>query len=155
MQARRRGEYKDAVQVKVLDEEFSQLKVTREELEERAQKLALTIQIPGVVRIANRVDFNGQWLQRGQLIGYVTSEQALRVQAMLPEYAVESVRIHTRHVLARTAADFEPILSFDEWDVAPASSRELISAVLADAGGGGIKMDPGQERQTIENYFSG
>lgn len=169
--ARRRSAYDDPVQLKVLDEEMIQLKNSIDELEVRSERLTLKASVAGTLMLPHYADLNGQWLRRGQVIGYIAAVDQFTINAMLPEHLVEQVRSDVNAVNIRGSSDvYTQYSSTDsssdsssdstglkptdiKWTVVPSSSRELASPALAIDGGGVIAMDPTKENQAIENYF--
>jgi putative peptide zinc metalloprotease protein len=151
--AQRRSVFADPVQLKVLEEELKQLTQSISELETRSEQLTLSAGIDGMLMLPHYSDQQGQWLRRGQVVGYIAAAEQFTVNAMLPEHKVEQVRSDARQMIIRGSSNIRRAFEQSQWSVFPSSSRELPSPVLSTQGGGVIAMDPTLENQTIENYF--
>ncbi len=151
--AQRREAYGDAVKIKLLDQELQNIRQTQAELESRNQALTLTGNAKGTVALLQSGDKYGQWLKRGDVVGYIVAPDTLLIKAMLPEHQVETMEQPIVSATIRSRVNFDREISANRWLLTPSSSRELLSPVLAEQGGGTIKLNAAEQNQTLENYF--
>lgn len=152
--AQRQGVWDDAVRLKIYDDEINRLKTELIESKQRVQSLKLYAQSSGVWSVRNISDLPGRFLKRGDLVGYVMQNDNITVQGMISEADIEYVRERVTAVYALKAADLYVELKPASWNVFPAVSKQAVSEVLTEAGGGKIKIDPSDSKQqTLEQYF--
>lgn len=153
VKAKMRGSYSDPVQVNVLKEEVTLLSNTIKELESRISSLVIKSQVDGKLYLNNENDKIGDWLKRGDVLGFVVAEEHIKINAMLPEYLIEEVRNEVESIRLMISSDLQPLDTIKDWKIFPSTSREVVSPLLTEQGGGEIKLDPSQENKTIESYF--
>mgnify|MGYP003624479503 CR=1 FL=1 len=153
VKAKMRGSYSDPVQMNVLKEEINLLSNTIKEFEARISSLVINSQVDGELFIDNEKDRMGDWLKRGDVLGFVVSKEQLKINAMLPEYLIEEVRNEVDNIRLMVSSDLQPLETIKEWKIFPSTSREVVSELLTEQGGGNIKLDPSQDNKTIESYF--
>ncbi|MFT7089642.1 MAG: putative peptide zinc metalloprotease protein [Glaciecola sp.] len=151
--AKLRGSYSDPVQVKVLHEEIALLTNTIDQLEVRLENLTTKSQVKGQLFVIDDDDNYGDWLKRGDVLAYVIGPNRVKINAMLPEYLIDEVRSEVVSIRLMGSSDLLPIESIQEWRVFPSTSKNVISPLLAEQGGGRIKLDPSQENKAISSYF--
>ena len=153
IKAKMRGSYNDPVQMNVLKEEINLLSNTVKELESRISALVINSEVDGELYIGNEKDRVGDWLKRGDVLGFVVGKEHIKINAMLPEYLIEEVRNEVESIRLMVSSDLQPLDIIKDWKIFPSTSREVVSALLTEQGGGDIKLDPSQENKTIESYF--
>jgi putative peptide zinc metalloprotease protein len=153
VKAKMRGSYSDPVQMNVLKEEINLLSNTIKEFEARISSLVINSQVDGELFIDNEKDRMGDWLKRGEVLGFVVSKEQLKINAMLPEYLIEEVRNEVDSIRLMVSSDLQPLETIKDWKIFPSTSREVVSELLTEQGGGNIKLDPSQNNKTIESYF--
>jgi putative peptide zinc metalloprotease protein len=153
LKAKLRGNYSDPVQVNVLHEEIALLNNTIEELGTRIDNLTINSLVEGQLFVINDNDNYGDWLERGDVLGYVVAQNRIKINAMLPEYLIDEVRSEVLSIRLMGSSDLRPIESIDKWTIFPSTSKNVISPLLVEQGGGRIKLDPSQENKAIDSYF--
>ena len=153
LQAQLLGSYDDPVQVTLLKEEINLLKNTVKELALRLANLITKSKVDGRLYTNNINDNQGDWLKRGDVIGYVVGENSIKINAMLPEFLIDEVRNEVINIKLMGSSDLEPIESIQDWVIFPSTSKEVLSPLLTEQGGGELKLDPAQENKTLGSYF--
>jgi len=152
--AQRQGVWDDPVQLKIYDDELERLSSELSESQERVKSLNLYAEAEGTWSIKNAVDLPGRFVKRGDLIGHVMTDNNIKVRGMIPEPDIEHVRGHVESVYALKASDLYSELKPASWHVFPAASKQAVSPVLTEAGGGYIKTDPtDSNQQTLQQFF--
>lgn len=152
--AHRQGAWDDPVQIKISDEELTRLVKEIEENEQQLKSLKLYANAEGFWQVSNAEDLPGRYIMRGDLIGYVMSDKAIKVRAMIPESEIKLVREHSKAVRVIKAADLNHEIQPISWQVFPSASKALVSQILAENAGGKIVVDPSaKEPKTIQQYF--
>ena len=153
VEAKLRGSFNDPVQVKVLYEEIALLKNTAEQLESRLGNLTITSEAEGQLYVIDENDKHGDWLTRGDVLAYVVGANRVKINAMLPEYLIDEVRSEVLSIRLMGSSDLQVIESLQAWKVFPSTSKNVISPLLAEQGGGDIKLNPAQENTALDSYF--
>jgi putative peptide zinc metalloprotease protein len=153
--AQRQGVWDDPVQLKIYDDELSRLSSELKESQKRLQFLSLSAQAEGIWTVRDAADLPGRFVRRGDLIGYVITDNDITVRGMIPESDIELVREHVTALHARKASDLSIALTPASWYVFPAATKEAVSEILTEAAGGDIVMDPAasDSPQALRRYF--
>jgi putative peptide zinc metalloprotease protein len=151
----RQGVWDDPVQLKIYDDELSRLSSELKESQKRLQFLSLSSQAEGIWTVRDAADLPGRFVRRGDLIGYVITDNDITVRGMIPESDIELVREHVTALHARKASDLSIALTPASWYVFPAATKEPVSEILTEAAGGDIVMDPAASGspQALRRYF--
>jgi putative peptide zinc metalloprotease protein len=152
--AQRQGVWDDPVRIKIFDEEIARLE---DEIKENRMQLdALNIYAvkQGKWWVTNADDLVGKFISRGELIGYVISDQQVSVLGMIPESEIDLVRTKIDDVLVMKSSNIYSILKPASWKVYPSATKDVVSAVLSEAGGGAVVMDPSENKPiSVKRYF--
>jgi putative peptide zinc metalloprotease protein len=96
-----------------------------------------------------------RFVQRGELLGYVTDLSTATARVVVAQSDVALVRDHTRRVDARLSSDLDRVHGAAIARAVPGGTNRLPSAALGTAGGGGFAVD-GQDKQgtkLLQNVF--
>ncbi|MDG1494472.1 MAG: hypothetical protein P8Q91_01225 [Porticoccaceae bacterium] len=152
--AQRQGVWDDPVRIKIFDEEIARLE---DEIKENRMQLdALNIYAvkQGKWWVTNADDLVGKFISRGELIGYVISDQQVSVLGMIPESEIDLVRTKIDDVLVMKSSNIYSTLKPASWKVYPSATKDVVSAVLSEAGGGAVVMDPSENKPiSVKRYF--
>ena len=123
----------------------------------RRHQAELSVYSPsdGTFTIQDAPNSPGHFVQRGELIAYVTDRSANTVRVVVPQADAEFVRHRTASVLVRS---FDNVAQTHEARIlreVPAATDELPSMTLSLQGGGKIGMDPraSGEGRALEKLF--
>lgn len=132
----------DRVQARILSERADLLRDRIIETEARRERLTVTAPIAGRAVLPMAEDLPGRRLERGALVGYVLSDQPLRLRVAVSEARAELVRDKTRNVTVRLLADVMTEIPARVASEVPQSQNVLPSAALAREGGGDLVLNP-------------
>jgi len=152
--AQRQGAWNEPVQIKIYDDELSRLNSELKESKARLKSLNIYAQAEGVWSVRNAVDLPGVFAKRGDLIGYVITNNNISVRGMISESDIELIRDRTVSMRALQTSDLSSVLTPVSWAVFPAATKEPVSAILTEAAGGSIMMNPSSATpQSLGRYF--
>ncbi len=121
------------------------LRYLREQLDRaRRQKAELLVlaEQPGALLLPNAPDMIGQYLKRGDRLGYVADPARLHVTVLVREGDIDAVRDRTTAVELRFAAQPLQALPAQVIRLTPTATHDLPSRVLTVEGGGSLALDP-------------
>jgi putative peptide zinc metalloprotease protein len=97
----------------------------------------------------------GRFVQRGELLAYVTNRAPTIVRVVVPQSAADDVRQGTLNVVVRPVAAPGQVFAARLLRVVPGATQQLPSLVLSLEGGGKIGLDPNQpgDAKAIERLF--
>jgi putative peptide zinc metalloprotease protein len=121
-----------------LDSERTSLALIRE----RAAELVVRANSDGVFIAPQMADMPGRHYRKGQLLGYVIGKVQPVVRVVVPQDAIERVRLATDRVRVRLVDQPEAVLEGKVLRAVPAGGEYLPSLALAAEGGGEIATDP-------------
>lgn len=123
----------------------------------REQLESLIIHSPskGLFVIANAADLPGQFITRGQAVGYVIEDGPTQVRAVVGQSDIGLVREYTRKVDVWLAdKELMPVRAEIQREV-PGGNNKLPSAVIGSDGGGSFAVNPQdpEKLQALERIF--
>jgi putative peptide zinc metalloprotease protein len=153
--AKRQGVWNDPVQLKIYDDELLRLQSELSESQKRLESLRLYAQADGIWSVRSAADLPGVFVKRGELIGYVITNNDITVRGMIPESEIELVRGNVVAVHALKSSDLSTELTPASWSVFPAATRDPVSQILTEAAGGKVVMNPSSpdSPQALQQYF--
>jgi len=104
--------------------------------------LVVTAKQPGRVALLDVSDLVGQFVTKGQLLGYVSTFRAPVIRVVVPESDTDLVRRETRSIDIRFVSSPDDVLKARILREVPALDSALPSLALATQGGGRIVLDP-------------
>ena len=101
------------------------------------------------------VDMPGRYYRRGELLGYVVGKTNALARVVVPQEAVDKVRLATDRVRVRPVDQPQLALEGKVLRQVPAGGEYLPSAALAIEGGGEIATDPRDAKgpKTLQRMF--
>lgn len=131
------------------------IQILREELRLAEQDLTTTLQrqqnlkvrsaAEGTLVLSRPDNLIGQFVTKGDLIGYVTDFRDPTIRVIVTEDRADLVRSETKDVHIRFASAPGTILSAEVAREVPALTAELPSLALSTQGGGQIALDPSSQ----------
>ncbi|MGR3369984.1 MAG: PqqD family peptide modification chaperone [Sagittula sp.] len=151
-------DFVDRSAARVLQEELRAAEADRDLTLERSRSLVIRAASPGELVVPAGMDLIGRYLQKGDVVGYVTDFRDPLVRVIVPEDRSDLVRSETYGVKLRFASTPDRILPARIEREIPALSASLPSMALATEGGGRIALEPGAsgpsgQRQTLSNLL--
>lgn len=110
--------------------------------EQRTAELIVTAKADGVFIAPQREDMEGRYYRKGDLLGYVIGDTGPIVRVVVPQDAIERVRVNTDRVRLRLVEQPGINLSGHIIRAVPGGEELLPSRALASEGGGEIATDP-------------
>ena len=110
--------------------------------EERVGDAIVRVRAGGVFYVPQAGDLPGRYYRKGELLGYVIGDTPPLVRVVVPQDAVDPVRVATDRILVRLAARPGLVLEGRMVRQVPAGEAYLPSRALAAEGGGQIATDP-------------
>jgi putative peptide zinc metalloprotease protein len=141
--------------VQQLEQQLAVEQASLERLQEEARGLTLRAGVAGTLLLDRPVDLPGRWLRKGEVVGYLHTGDAPLVRVVVPQSAIDPVRLTTRAVEVRLPQEPGRSLVATLERSVPAATRTLPSAVLGTQGGGEFAVDPrdAEGRATLESVF--
>jgi putative peptide zinc metalloprotease protein len=138
-----------------LEQEVNRELATLARLREEADRLTLRSAIAGTLLIDKPDDLPGRYLRKGEVVGYVRTNDPPLVRVVMPQSDVDAVRLATQHVEVRMPQSIAETWQAQLTRSVPAAARQLPSAVLGAKGGGSTPVDPRDEKglATLESVF--
>jgi putative peptide zinc metalloprotease protein len=126
-----------------------------ETFEKRSRDLTVTSDQAGEFVMANAEDQPGRFFKRGDLIGYVISDNSLVVRTVVSQSDVDLIRQRTTHVEAHVVEDLDRPIDAKILREVPAAQQDVPSLALTTRGGGSIALDPSktQHPQALFSLF--
>lgn len=126
--------------------------MAREELEEAGKRvehaerklgeLDVKAGAAGRLIMATASDLPGQYVERGDLVGYVKGETGLVIRAVVPESEIALVRDRARRAHVRLISNPGVVHNAVIRRIGPSSTRKLPNPALSTEGGGRFSLDP-------------
>lgn len=134
-----------------LDVEQQNLALARE----RVSDLVARARSDGVFVVPQMDDMPGRYFRRGELLGYVVGDATPVARVVVPQEAVDRVRLTTDRIEVRPVDQPSRILEGRVLRAVPAGGEYLPSAALGVEGGGDFAVDPrdGKGPKTLQRTF--
>ena len=113
---------------------------------ERTAELVSRAHADGVFVVPEMVDLQGRYYRKGDLLGYVLGRAQPIARVVVPQDAVDQVRLGTDRVEVRLAENPERLLPGQIVREVPAGDELLPSPALAAQMGGDIATDPREQK---------
>lgn len=123
--------------------------------EERMQRLVGYAEADGTLVVAKSQDMPGSHYKKGNLMGYVLSDQQLIVRVVVPQDDIYLVRSRFRSADLRLSDNLKNVYRVHSARLAPGGLEELPSPALGLSGGGRIPTSPNdpEGKKTMERVF--
>jgi putative peptide zinc metalloprotease protein len=145
----------DRVQAGSIKEEISTVRAELDRARDDANKLVVHSPANGTFIVPQAQDLPGRFVRQGELLGYVADLSDASIRVVVSQADISLVRQFTRGVEVRfSSRPGQSVTAVIEREV-PAADFLLPSKVLGVAGGGRIRVDPGDERgiKAVEKVF--
>jgi putative peptide zinc metalloprotease protein len=145
----------DPAAARIAESELDHAKADLALARERQELLDIRAGVAGRLALIETVDLPGRYVQRGELLGYVSTFRDPVIRAVISEQDSDFVRQHTRDIEVRFVSHPERTLPAHVIREVPALQASLPSLALATQGGGRIVLDPGDSsgRRTLQNLL--
>ncbi len=138
-----------------LEEEIRREEAALARLEDEAAQLTVRSAALGGLVIADEASLPGRYVQRGDVVGHVRTDDAPLVRVVVTQAEVDPIRLGTRRIDVRMPQSLEHSWPARLVRVVPAAAKQLPSAVLGLQGGGQLALDPRDEKgmRSLESLF--
>jgi putative peptide zinc metalloprotease protein len=133
---------KDRVQAELVREEIAHLNEAIHLARQRLAELAVHSPADGTFVMQDPQDAAGRFVQRGEVLAYVTNSASVTVRVVVPQADEDMVRNRTRSVEIRPVERVAQVIPARVLREVPAATDELPSMALSLQGGGKIGLDP-------------
>ena len=122
---------------------------------ERAEALIVRAGTDGTFMSPFAADLPGRYYRKGELLGYVVEKARPLARVVVPQDAVDPVRLATEHVRVRMVHRPDAVAEGKVVRQVPAGEEYLPSPALAVDGGGQIATDPRDQKgpKALERMF--
>jgi len=133
----------DRVKAQLVREQLESARAALSLAEQRVGDSIVRTRADGVLVVPQPADLPGRYFRKGELLGYVVGrDEAPLVRVVVPQDAIDAVRISTDRVRVRLASRPQRVLEGRIVRQVPAGEAVLPSRALAMEGGGRIATDP-------------
>ena len=147
--------FADQVQAQLLRDRIALLEDQIADLTARRTTLDVAAPQGGQLVMQDAQNLEGRMIRRGEVLGYVTGNEGLRLRVAVPQAQAELVRGRTQAVEMRFLSDPATPIRARLGAEVPQSQNTVPSLALATEGGGTIALNPaGQsELSTLDSVF--
>lgn len=154
LQAKRLGVWNDPVAIKIYDDELNRLAGEIDDNHRQIDGLNIVSESEGTWWISQPENLSGRFIKRGELLGYILDDKDVKVRAMIPEHHIKLIRENTVKVDVKLPPQFSENIIAKSWKVFPSTSKQVISPILSEGGGGQIVMNPAAEKpEALQPFF--
>lgn len=143
--ARYSAAQEEPVQREIIRVELDHLQARLADVRRRIADLVIRSPGDGLFLISDPDDAPGQYVRRGERLGYVLDYARLSVQVVVPQSDIDLVREMTRKVELRPVENVSRLFVARVKRVVPAATRQLPGNALGASGGGQLALDPKPE----------
>lgn len=140
------NERTERVKAQVTMEDIKQVRQQLDLARTKAQELAIYSRAAGTFYVPKAQDLPGRFLKRGEALGYVLNDHAVTARVVVYQPDVDLVRNRTRGVKVRMPERITKALTSAMVREVPAATDELPGKALGQTGGGGVPMDPRDQK---------
>ncbi len=135
---------RDRIQAELVREQISATSAQIERVKDQMDRLVVKSPADGTFVAFSKDSLLGRFLQRGEVVGFVTKPKPATVRVVVPQDRINLVRQQTESISVRVADQIEQELSARVSREVPQASQDLPSAALSFEGGGDIAVNPYQ-----------
>jgi putative peptide zinc metalloprotease protein len=143
------------VQADILRQQIAHAQVAVDLAQKRLEQVEIRSPGDGSFVVSDAQNLTGRFVQRGELLGYVTADGPVVVRVVIPQPNADKVRQGSLNVEARAIDLPSRVVAAKVWREVPGATDELPSMTLSLEGGGRIGMDPAArgEARTLQKLF--
>jgi putative peptide zinc metalloprotease protein len=136
----------DRAKARVTQEKLAHERAHLEQLRQREADLTVPARTDGTFMVPQMDDLGGRHFHKGDLLGYVIGATRPIVRVVVPQDAIDRVRLDTKEIRVREVDQFDTVREGRIDRVVPGGDEYLPSRALASDGGGEIATDPRESR---------
>jgi len=145
----------DRAKASIVRDRLQSEQATLDRARERAAALVVRAGTDGVFMAPEAPDMPGRYFKKGELLGYVVDKSPPLARVVVPQDAVDVVRLQTHGVKARLVYRPDFVAEGKVVRYVPAGNEYLPSRALSTEGGGQIATDPRDTKgaKALERMF--
>ena len=145
----------DRVKAEIAREQLAGAQAALKRASEQAAELIVRAHSDGVFVVPQAVDVPGRYFRKGELLGYVIGRVKPIARVVVPQDAVDLVRLATDRIRLRAVNRLDVVADGSIVRQVPAGEAFLPSRALAVDGGGQIATDPRESKgpKALERMF--
>ena len=138
-----------------LQEAVQRERATLERLQDEVAHLTVRARGHGALLMDRPADLPQRYVKRGEVLGYLVGVYRPVVRVVVPQDAVDPVRLATRAVQVKLPQQLDATWTAKQLREVPKAASELPSAALGKQGGGSLEVDPTDRegRKTLQSLF--
>ncbi|MEM1340779.1 MAG: PqqD family peptide modification chaperone [Pseudomonadota bacterium] len=147
--------FSDPAAARIAERELEHAQADLELAQSRQQDLSVRAPTTGRVALLETSDMPGQYVNKGQLLGYVSTFQDPMIRAIVSEDSSDLILQGTTSIDIRLISEPATTHAARIEREVPALDATLPSLALATVGGGSVLLDPGSPRaqRSVENLL--
>jgi len=148
-------QFSNPVEANLLLQQLDYEKKTLLEVKKRYEGIIVYANADGVITVQDSQDMEGQYYQKGALLGYVMNQENLVVRVAVLQDNIGLVKNQLESVELRYVDSVSNTYSVSVLREVPSALNELPTPALSPNGGGKIPVDPtdGQGLKTLDRVF--
>jgi putative peptide zinc metalloprotease protein len=145
----------DRVAARITEEELRVINADLANLEERIEEFDIRSPLAGKFIVPRSRDLPGNFINQGDIIGYLITPRAKSVHMAIPQDDVGMLRTHIESIQVRLADRLDEVFPATIVRQVPGGTNQLPSAALGSEGGGVLAIDPRDSSgtRTLETVF--
>lgn len=143
------------VHAHILEQQTAHARVALDAARKRLDELHVLAPSSGTLVLTDEESLPGRFVQRGELLGFVTGDELRTVRVVVRQAAADKVREGTVAVEVRPAEALSRTIEARVLRTLPGATEQLPSMTLSLQGGGDIALDPNaqDEGRALEKLF--
>jgi len=142
---------KDQIEARVVKHEWQVVKKELENSLRKLNKLDILAEVDGIFFLSDAKDLVGRYVEKGQLIGYVTSRTDTVIRTAVQQRDVGIVRGRSEDIRVRFSSDIFDEKAANLIREVPGATNKLPSLALTQIGGGELAVNP-DDKKRISSY---
>jgi len=135
------------VQADILEQQIAHAQVELDAARKRLQEMQIRAPSSGTFVVSDAQNMPGRFVERGELLGFVTGDELRTVRVVVTQADADRVREDTVAVQVRPAERIDRTIEAKVARALPGATRQLPSMTLSLRGGGRIALDPNAQEQ--------
>lgn len=150
-----RANLRDANAAEVMRQRVSLYEEELARVERDIAALTVSSPVQGALNLIGENDLEGEFVKRGQRLGFVSSPEYLQVLVPITDDVIDQVRQDSQSIEVRFAGARRDVRDANIVRVFPAATNKLPSPVLSLEGGGRMALDPSakEDLTTFREFF--
>ncbi|MEL7448533.1 MAG: HlyD family efflux transporter periplasmic adaptor subunit [Pseudomonadota bacterium] len=132
--------FHDRGRLEALRQQLERMRAELATAREQADGLNVRSPLAGRLQVDSERRLRGRFVRKGEVLGFISDENAQLTRVVLRQDEIDRVREHTRSVRVRLAGHSSAVYPATVENAVPSATRQLPSAALGTAGGGRVAV---------------